>query len=286
MSEDDRPKLRRPGTDDQKDKGSSKLDPTIIREKLGSLKNKKPETNIKNKVSSFKLKSRDRKEERKGPLKIRTPTNESRDTSRSKKITQDTVRILGKKPVFSIIGIIILIILVVSVAMWAVADKKPIINQSNNTTNQTEIQKNHFSDGNISFDYPEGWNVTNSTGSTSSQYSLIVTVSKDENNSFSVFKETLGAQNFTYEVAAWRSNIMQNGMIYYEGDLTVDNTTAYELEANYKPNDKVYTTRGIAFEKNNTAYFLIFVFDEALLDYKNEMDKILNSFHVMEKVQN
>ena len=72
-------------------------------------------------------------------------------------------------------------------------------------------------------------------------------------------------------------------MIYYEGDMTVDNSTAYELMANYKPGDKVYTTRGIAFRKNNTVYFIIFVFDRPLLDFKNEMDKVINSFHVIER---
>jgi hypothetical protein len=167
--------------------------------------------------------------------------------------------------------------------MWAVGDK-PTLNQSNNTTNQTTILKNHYSNGNISFDYPEGWNVTTNnvnSSSSGSQYTLMVTVSKNENNSVSIFKEALGTQNFTYSVAAWRSNILQNGMIYYEGDLTVDNTTAYELEANYKPADTVFTTRGIALEKNNTAYFIIFVFNDPLLDYKDEMDKVINSFHVV-----
>jgi hypothetical protein len=285
LSENGPPKLRKPGTNNEK-KGDSrkfkKPDTTHIREKLGSLNIKKQETSLKNKVSSFKSKSKGKEDKKEGPLKIRRTPSEPQNKSRSNKLKKDSARILSERPILSIIGIVILIILVVSVAMWAVADKKPAFNQSNNTTNQTNMQKNHFYDGNISFDYPEGWNVTNSTDSSSSQSTLIVTVSKDENNSFSVFKESLGTQNFTYRVASWRSNILQNGMIYYEGDLTIDNTTAYELEANYKPSDKVFTTRGIAFQKNNTAYFLIFVFDHPLLDYKNEMDKVINSFHVIE----
>ena len=123
------------------------------------------------------------------------------------------------------------------------------------------------------------------SNNSNSQYTLITTVSKNENNSFSIFRQALGNHNFTYLVASWRSNILKNGMIYYEGDLTIDNTTAYELEANYKPSDKVFTTRGIAFRKNESVYFIIFVFDRPLLDYKNEMDKVINSFHVIERPQ-
>ncbi|BDZ71901.1 PsbP-related protein [Methanobacterium petrolearium] len=180
-----------------------------------------------------------------------------------------------------IIGLIILIIIIATAAMWAMDDKN-IKNPSNNTSNQTNITKNHYSDGNISFDYPEGWDVTPNNITSSSQFNLIVTVSKDENNSLSIFKEELGTQNFTYSVASWRANVIQNGMIYYEGDLTVDNCTAYEFMANYKPEDKVYTIRGIAFQKNRTGYYLMFVFDNALLNYKTEMDKVINSFHVTE----
>ena len=100
----------------------------------------------------------------------------------------------------------------------------------------------------ISLDYPEGWNITGKV-MTLKVDRLLVTVSKDENNSVSIFREELGTHNFTHRVAAWRSNILKNGMIYYEGSITVDNQTAYEFMANYKPSDKVYATRGIALQK-------------------------------------
>ncbi len=278
MSEDGPPRLRKPGNGARKKDASSKLGKASadFKEKVGSLKLKKGETSITSKVNS--LKSRKNSRDRNGnetPTKLRIPHSESSEKFSFDGLKYKIPPILGKKSFLSIIGIIILIILAVSTAMWVMDDKKTITNQSNNTTTQMNTLKNHYNNGNISFDYPEGWNVSNST-----QAPLIVTVTHDENNSFSVFKEDLGTQNFTYRVASWRSNIIANGMIYYEGDLTIDNTTAYELEANYKPDNKVFTTRGIAFQKNNSAYFVIFVFDKPLLDYKNEMDKVINSFHV------
>lgn len=278
MSEDGPPRLRKPENGAKKRDASSKLGKASadIKEKVGSFKLKKGESSITNKVNSLKTKKTVRGKNGNGsPTKLRVPKSESQENFRFEGFKENIPKIFRQKSLLSIIGIVILIILVVSTAMWAMGDKKTITIPSNNTTQQVDTLKNHYNNGNISFDYPEGWNVSNST-----EAPLIVTVAHDENNSFSVFKEDLGTQNFTYKVASWRSNILTNGMIYYEGDLTIDNTTAYELEANYKPADKVFTTRGIAFQKNNTAYFLIFVFDKALIDYKYEMDKVINSFHV------
>ena len=279
MSEDGPPRLRKPEKNSQKKDSSSKLGKASadIKEKVGSLKLTKGENSIASKVNSLKSKKiTNDKQGNGGPTRLRVPHSESKEKFGSDNLKKTIPKILGKKSIVGIIGIIILIILVVSAAMWVIGNNKTITNQSNNTPTQMNTLKNHFDNGNISFNYPEGWNVTNNAN----QASLIVTVTDDENNSFSVFKEDLLTQNFTYRVASWRSNILANGMIYYEGDLTIDNTTAYELEANYKPNDKVFTTRGIAFQKNNSAYFVIFVFDKPLLDYKNEMDTVINSFHV------
>nr|WP_319374502.1 PsbP-related protein [uncultured Methanobacterium sp.] len=277
MSEDGPPRLRKPGNNTKKKDSTSKLGKASadIKEKIGSLKLKNGENSFSSKVNSLKSqKNSDDKQGNDGPTRLRVPRTESEEKLNSNNLKKTIPKILRKRSILSIIGIIILIILVVTTAMWFMGDHKAITNQSSNNTTQT--LKNHFDNGNISFDYPEGWNITNVTN----QSSMVVTVTHDENNSFSVFKEDLGTQNFTYRVSEWRSNILKNGMIYYEGDLTIDNITAYELEANYKPKDKVFTTRGIAFQKNNTAYFVIFVFDQALLDYKNEMDKVINSFHV------
>jgi len=279
LSGDGPPKLRKPGTPNQKE-GSRKFKKTetTIRKKLDSLEFKKQGVAISSKVSSLKSKSK-RDSQREGPPKLRTPGTHDQKKPRSATLKSDSIRILKERPLLSIIGVIILIIILISIALWAVGDSSTLNITNNTSNNQTSPIKNMYNDGNISFKYPEGWNVSNITN----QAPLIVTVAKDENNSFSVFKEELGTTNFTYRVAAWRSNIIKSGMIYYEGDLTIDNVTAYELEANYKPEDKVFTTRGIAFQKNNTAYFIIFVFDKALIDYKNEMDTVINSFHVIEE---
>lgn len=287
MSEDRPPKLGKPGTDDQKRKGSRKFKKTEtnIREKLDSLDLKKKGTNItsrvssiKSKTDSLKLKTRKGKEKRDGPVKL-GKSNTIPKKSRSDILKSNKSQILRENPILISISLILLIILVVAAAMWS-ADEVTGQNQTNNTNNQSNFQKNHFSDGNVSFDYPKGWNITARANSTNSQSHLLVTVSKDQNNSVSVFREELGIQNFTQRVAAWRSNILEKGMIYYEGGLSVDNQTAYELMANYKPADKVYATRGIALQKNNILYFIIFIFDDPLLDYSSEMDKIINSFNV------
>ena len=283
MSENGPPKLRRPGSDSEK-KGSGKFKKTEtnIKDAIDSLNIKKKKTDISNKVSSLKSKSKKNKEKKEGHLKLKIPGAEKEPETKSDTLKKNVKYILREKPLLGLIGLIILIIIIATAAMWAMDDKN-IISPNNITNNQTNTIKNHYSDGNISFDYPEGWNVTpNNSSTSSSQFNLIVTVSKDENNSLSIFEENLGTQNFTYSVASWRANIIENGLIYYEGDLTVDNSSAYEFMANYKPGDKVFTIRGIAFQKNNTGYYLMFVFDDALLNYKSEMDKVINSFHVTE----
>ncbi len=288
MSEDRPPKLRKPGTGDQEQKSARrfKKPETNIREKLDSLELKKKGTNITSKVSSLKsktnsLKTKKDKEKQVGPKKLGKSDIPPQKKSRHDILKKDISQKLRENPILLIISLIILIILVVTAAMWSVDDVTNQ-NQTNNTKNQTSTQKNHFSDGNVSFDYPEGWNITSRANSTNRESHILVTVSKDENNSVSIFREDLGTQNFTYRVASWRSNIMKNGMIYYEGGLTIDNQTAYELMANFKPGDKVYATRGIALQKNNILYFIIFIFDDPLLDYSSEMDKIIKSFDVTE----
>lgn len=283
MSEDRPPKLRKPGTGDQERKSARrfKKPETNIREKLDSLELKKKGTDITSKVSSLKSKTNKDKLKQGGPKKLGKSDTQTKKESRSDILKRDSSHLLRENPLLISISLIILIILVVTAAMWSVDDVTSQ-NQTNNTKNQTSIQKNHFSDGNVSFDYPKDWNITSRANSTNSESHLLVTVSKDENNSVSIFREYLGNHNFTYRVGAWRSNIMENGMIYYEGSLTMGNQTAYELMANFKPGDKVYATRGIALQKNNILYFIIFIFDDPLLNYSADMDKIINSFKVTE----
>jgi hypothetical protein len=54
------------------------------------------------------------------------------------------------------------------------------------------------------------------------------------------------------------------------------------VETSIKSDSTTYITRGVAFQKNKKVYFLVFVFNESLLTYKDDMDLILNSFHVKE----
>jgi len=83
--------------------------------------------------------------------------------------------------------------------------------------------------------------------------SLIVTVQKDPNNSFSVFSEDLGNTSFTEFIFQWRQSIMQNGEITYEGNVTMGGVNGYDIEATYNNTttntNNIYNTRGIAIEK-------------------------------------
>ncbi len=279
MSEDRPPKLGKSGANDLEKRSSRrfKKTETNIREKLDSLELKKKGTNITSKVSSLKSKTKGEKK-KEGPAKLGKSDTQTKE-SRSNILKRNINQIIRKNPGLLIFSLIIIITLVVVASIWSV-DEGTGQNQTYNT-NQT-TQKNHYSDGIISFDHPDGWNVTSRTDKKKSKPELLVTVSKDQNNSVSIFREKLGNQNFTNKVAVWRSNIAKKGMIYYEGGLTVDNQTAYELMANYKPGDKVYAIRGIALQKNNVIYFIIFIFDDPLLNYNDEMDKILHSFKVTE----
>lgn len=170
---------------------------------------------------------------------------------------------------------VILIILIGAIGIFAVNNMKPATNVTNNT-NITPVAENHFNNGLISFDYPKGWNVTNGT-----QSPVIVTVSKDENNSFVVMSEYLNKTSFSQRVLLWRQNIMQTGDITYESNITIDNTTGYNVEASYKSNNTTYNIRGVAVAKENTIYFIMFIFNSSLLDYKDEMNQVINSFHII-----
>jgi hypothetical protein len=175
-----------------------------------------------------------------------------------------------------LILVVALIVLIVAAGVLAI-NHSPSSNQTNNSTNTTPVlAENHFDNGLVSFDYPKGWKVTNSTKSP-----IIATVSKDENNSFSVMNENLKNTTFGERIIQWRQNILQTGDITYEGNITVNNVSGYNIEATYKVNNTIYNTRGIAISKNNTVYFVIFIFNKSLLDYKNEMDQVINSFHVI-----
>jgi hypothetical protein len=176
-----------------------------------------------------------------------------------------------------LILVLAIIVLVVAVGAFAANQSPPTTNKTNNTTNTTPVvSENHFDNGIVSFDYPKGWKVINGT-----KNPVIVTVSKDENNSFSVMNENLRNTSFAERVLIWRQNILQSGSITYENNITMDNISGYNIEATYKVNNTIFNTRGIAISKNGTAYFVIFIFNNSLLDYKNDMEQVINSFHVI-----
>ena len=179
-----------------------------------------------------------------------------------------------KKLILAAIGLMIIVVLI---ALIATGGHHTVSNNTNNTTIAPVANlTNHYDNGNISFDYPKGWNISTQKV----QAPLIVTVEKDENNSFSVFSENLGKTSFSDRVVQWRQSILQNGAITYEGNTTVDGIKGYNIEATYKTNGTIYNTRGVAISKNNTAYFIIFIYNTSLLNYKDDMDQVINTFHV------
>ena len=184
-------------------------------------------------------------------------------------------KIPGIKDKRIVLGVLLIIFICV-VGLLAINSFNATHNVTNNTTNITSPPVNHFENGLISFDYPEGWNVTNGT-----KAPVVVTVAKNENNSFVVMNEDLGNLTFQERVSQWRENIMQTGAITYEGNITIDNSTGYNIEFAHKVNNTTFNARGVAVSKNTTIYFVMFIFDSSPLDYKDEMDLVINSFHII-----
>lgn len=240
---------------------------------------------IKDKATSIKDKNR-------GKLNIKNKASEPFKRDTSPKLGKSDQKSIFSSSIFSdinsklkaiplitdkrLIIIIILIILIVAVGFLAANSFKPTANKTNNTNNTPIVVENHFDNGLISFDYPKGWNVTNG-----SKAPVIVTVSKDENNSFVVMNENLNQTSFSDRVYAWRQNILQTGAISYENNITIDNSTGYSIEATYRVNNTTYNARGVAVSKNNTIYFVMFIFKGSLLDYKDEMNQVINTFHII-----
>ena len=242
--------------------------------KTKPIKLRKEDKNKKTKPIKLRRKDKNKKE---GQIKL-----EKAGTEYLNKLSYYNWTRLGKNidKKKSFIGILGLIFLIAAVAIWAGSYNKPALNQNKNTITNLTSLKNHYDNGVISFDYPKGWNITPNP-----QPPLIVTVEQNENNSFSILSENLQYSNFTEKVLEWKTNLQENGIIYYQGILTVDGSNAYEIQGNYKPGNKIYSTRGIALVRGQTAYFIIFIFDKPLLDYKKEMDLVINSFHVNQTSQ-
>jgi len=243
--------------------------------------------NLKDKASSIKDKNKDKldiREKSVDPFKRdKTPKLGKSDQQNVLNKFSDILEPISNKlesiPWITnqrLILIILLFILVGAVGLLAANNTPTTINNTNNTTIIPAVSENHFDNGLISFDYPKGWNVTNGT-----KAPVIVTVSKDENNSFVVMNENLNKTSFTQRVLLWRQNIMQTATINYESNITIDNTTGYNIEASYKVDNTTYNARGVAVAKNNTIYFIMFIFNNSLLDYKDEMNQVINSFHII-----
>lgn len=180
---------------------------------------------------------------------------------------------IDKKIVLAVLGVILICVLGVLFA----GSFTPSSNVTNNTTSENAtVPANHFNNGLISFDYPAGWNVTNGT-----KPPVVVTVSKDENNSFVVMNSDLKEVSFSDRVFEWKMNILQSGELSYEGNITIDNSTGYNIEATYMSNSSTYNVRGVAVSKGDTVYFIMFVFNKSLLDYKEDMNMVINSFHII-----
>lgn len=247
-----------------------------IREKVGP-KLKKADAKIREKVGPKLKKGKSGEQTKDYRPSLRKTEAENKEKTRLDSIKDKTPPILRKKSVLGIIGFILLIILIIAVAMLTAGDAdNSTSNNTENITNTVNSSNNTYNNGIVTFNYPEGWTTANKT----SDSSLMVTFQKDGNNSFSVFREDLGNYTFSDRVTIWRATLAKNGMIYYEGNLTVDGYNAYEFMANYKPQEDVYSTRGVIISQNDTVYFIIFIFDKPLLDYKEEMDLVINSFHI------
>ena len=190
-------------------------------------------------------------------------------------LSDELQKIPGIKDKRIVLGVLLIIFICV-VGLLAINSFNTTHNATNNTTNITSPPVNHFENGLISFDYPEGWNVTNGT-----KAPVVVTVAKNENNSFVVMNEDLGNHTFQDRMSQRRENIMQTGAITYEGNITIDNSTGYNIEFAHKVNNTTFNARGVAVSKNTTIYFVMFIFDSSPLDYKDEMDLVINSFHII-----
>jgi hypothetical protein len=200
-------------------------------------------------------------------------------TSRKDFLSQ---KVKEKKSYLSANGrlVFILAAIICLLVVFAIYSGSEAGNETN--TNQTNISQsnatfNIYDNENITFNYPLDWNVSEDVESP-----VMVTVYKDDNNLLSVFSENLGNRTLYDKLVEWKSNLLQTSNITYEQAITVDNARAYDVESSVKSDSTTYVTRGVAFEKNKRVYFLVFVFNQSLLNYKEDMELILNSFHVKE----
>ncbi len=149
-----------------------------------------------------------------------------------------------------------------------------IITASGCINNNGESQIKHYSNGEISFDYPGTWNLTNGTGKSEivsfsdSSKSFNVTVSKISippgyslKNNF----QLNSAEDNDFKLVSKR-NYTINGMDAYE--------YYYKLNGTKEQNRKE-----IWFEKNNQLYNIVYTGSGAELDIKSDSGLMLNSIN-------
>lgn len=193
----------------------------------------------------------------------------------SQKVKEKRGYVSANRRLILILGAVIC--LVIALALYTGSETG---NQTNNQTNNSQANAtfNIYDDQNITFNYPLNWNISQEEVDPP----LIVTVMQDENNLLSVFSEDLGNRTLKDKLVEWKENLIQTSNVTYDQATTVDNTSAYDVQTSTTTDSVTYITRGVAFEKNNRIYYLIFVFNSSILDYKEDMELILNSFHVKE----
>jgi len=218
-----------------------------------------------------------RVDERKSPpkksLDKKGPT--SRKDLLSQKVQEKRGYISANRRLFFILAAVICLVVGFALYSGSEAGNEANTNQTNNS--QANATFNIYDDENITFNYPLNWNLSEEVESP-----VMVTVYKDNNNLLSVFSEDLGNMTLHDKLVEWKANLLQTSNITYEQAITVDNARAYDVESSIQSDSTTYVTRGVAFEKNRRVYFLVFVFNQSLLNYKDDMELILNSFHVKE----
>ncbi len=220
-----------------------------------------------------KKKADDRESLQRKGLNKRKP--QSRKELLSQKVQEKRGYISANRRLVFILAVVICLVVAVALYSGIQVGNETSTNQTNNSP--TNATFNIYNDDNITFNYPLDWNISEEVESP-----VMVTVYKDNNNLFSVFSENLGNMTLYDKLVEWKSNLLKTSNITYEQAITVDNAKAYDVETSVKSESTTFITRGVAFQKNKKVYYLVFVFNQSLLTYKDDMDLILNSFHVKE----
>lgn len=194
----------------------------------------------------------------------------------SKKVQEKRGYLSVNRRLIFILAVVICVVIALALFSGGKAGNETINNQTNNS--QVNATFNVYDNQDITFNYPLDWNISQEEVDPP----LIVTVKQDDNNLLSVFSEDLRNITLRDKLLEYKYNLLQTSNITYEQSIVVDNAKAYDVESSIKGDSTTYVTRGVAFEKNQKVYFLVFVFNQSLLNYKDDMDLILNSFHVKE----